>query len=64
MEPPGSLGQTNFLLENSDYPAVFCRGILDTNAVLLWQQSNPNNPPSPILQVFIYNPTNGANLTQ
>jgi hypothetical protein len=60
MEPPGNPGQTNFLLENSGYPAVFFRGVLDIYSVPLWQQSNPNNPPSPILKVTIASPANGA----
>jgi len=62
MTPPGSPGQTNFVLVNSGYPAVFFRGVLDTNAIPLWQQSNPNNSPSPILKVTILNPANGATL--
>ena len=62
MTPPGSPGQTNFVLVNSGYPAVFFRGVLDTNAIPLWQQSNPYNSPSPILKVTILNPANGATL--
>jgi hypothetical protein len=56
----GVPGGTNFLLNANGYPATFYRAILDTNTPPLWQSSNPNIPNSPILQVFIYNPTNGA----
>ncbi len=56
----GVPGGTNFLLNANAYPATFFRAILDTNTPPLWQSSNPSIPNSPILQVFIYNPTNGA----
>ena len=60
----GVPGGTNFILNADTYPATFFRAILDTNTPPLWQQSDPNNPSSPLLQVFIYSPTNGANLNQ
>lgn len=56
----GVPGGTNFLLDADTYPATFYRAVLDTNTPPLWESSNPNIPNSPILQVFIYNPTNGA----
>jgi hypothetical protein len=60
----GVPGGTNFILNADTYPATFFRAILDTNTPPLWEQSDPNNPSSPLLQVFIYSPTNGANLNQ
>ena len=56
----GVPGGTNFVLNANPYPATFFRAILDTNTPPLWEQSDPNNPSSPILQVFIYGPANGA----
>jgi len=60
MAVPGSPGQTNFLLPNWGYTAVFFRGVLDTNNPPLWQASNPNIPGSPILNVTILSPANGS----
>jgi len=60
----GVPGGTNFILDANPYPATFFRAILDTNTPPLWEQSDPQNPPSPLLKVTILNPANGANLTQ
>ncbi len=35
-------------------------GLLDTNAVPLWEEANPGTPGSPILQVTIKSPANGS----
>jgi len=59
---PGNVGQTNFLLANWEYPTVFFRGLLDTNAVPLWESANPANPTSGILHVTIASPANGSSL--
>jgi hypothetical protein len=59
---PGTIGETNFLLPNWEYPTVFFRGLLDTNAVPLWESANPGNPASPILNVTIASPANGSSL--
>jgi hypothetical protein len=55
----GTVGQTNFLLPNWQYPAVFFRGILNTNTVPLWEAADPNNPTS-VLRITIASPANGA----
>jgi hypothetical protein len=60
MTPPGSPGQTNFLVANSGYPAVFFRGALDTNNPPLWENANPNNPGTNLLKITIASPANGA----
>ena len=60
----GVPGGTNFLLNAQGYQSAFFRAVLDTNAVPLWEQSDPNNPSSPILTVTITSPANGANLNQ
>lgn len=60
----GVPGGTNFLLDAEGYPSAFFRAVLDTNAVPLWEQSDPNNPSSPILTVTITSPANGANLNR
>ena len=59
MAAAGNPGQTNFVLPNWGFTTVFFRGLLDTNAIPLWKQSNPDNPPSPILNVTILSPANG-----
>lgn len=58
----GNIGQTNFFLSNWGYPTVFFRGLLDTNAVPLWESANPNNPASGILKIIIASPANGSTL--
>ena len=58
----GNIGQTNFLFGKLNYPAVFYRGLLDTNAVPLWENANPSNPGTNILKVTIASPANGSNL--
>lgn len=60
MAAVGNIGQTNFLLANSGYPAVFFRGLLDTNVPPLWENANPNNPGTNILKITIAGPANGA----
>jgi hypothetical protein len=60
MAAAGNPGQTNFSLANWGYPAVFFRGLLDTNAVPLWEEANPDKPGSKVLSITIANPTNGA----
>ena len=60
MEPPGSPGQTNFILANSGYPAVFFRGVLDTNNPPLWENATPNSPGTNLLKVTIASPANGS----
>lgn len=60
----GVPGGTNFLLGADTYQTTFFRAILDTNAVPLWEQSDPNNPSSGILKVTIASPGNNSNLNQ
>lgn len=56
----GVPGGTNFILDADGYPATYFRAVLDANTVPLWEAANPSNTNSPILQVFIYGPANGA----
>ena len=58
----GNIGQTNFILSNWTYPAAFFRGLLDTNAVPLWEAANPSNPTNGILKITIASPANGSTL--
>ena len=58
----GNIGQTNFVIGKLNYPAVFYRVLLDTNAVPLWENANPGNPGTNILKVTIASPANGSNL--
>ena len=57
----GTIGQTNFILPNWEYPSVFFRGLLDTNVVPLWEAANPSNATN-ILKITIASPANGAML--
>ncbi len=57
----GNVGQTNFILSNWTYPAAFFRGLLDTNAIPLWEAANPSNPTN-ILKITIASPANGSTL--
>ena len=61
---PVTPGQTNFLLNLSDFdsPTVFFRTLLDTNAIPLWEAADPNNPATGILKVTIFSPANGSTL--
>jgi len=58
----GAIGQTNFILPNWEYSTVFFRGLLDTNAIPLWEAANPNNPGTNILKITIASPANGSSL--
>ena len=60
MAPPGSPGQTNYLLKNTEFSTVFFRGVLDTNNPPLWENANPSNPGTNLLNVTIASPANGA----
>jgi hypothetical protein len=57
---PGAIGQTNFLFANWGYPAVFFRGVLDTNNPPLWENASPNSPGTNLLKITIASPANGA----
>jgi hypothetical protein len=60
---PGSIGQTNFLLNKSQFSAVsnvFFMGLLDTNTPPLWENANPSNHGTNILKITIASPANGA----
>ena len=57
---PGGVGQTNFILPNWEFPAVFFRGLLETNGIPLWEAADPNNSTNGILTITIASPANGA----
>jgi hypothetical protein len=58
----GNIGQSNFILNMNGLQTGFFYGVLDTNAVPLWEEANPGTPGSPILQVNIISPANGSTL--
>ena len=60
----GTPGQTNFNVNMAEYQSGFFEGVIDTNAIPLWEAADPNNPGAGILTVFIDSPTNKATLTQ
>jgi len=58
----GNIGQSNFTLNMNGLQTGFFYGLLDTNAVPLWEEASPGTPGSPILQVTIKSPANGSTL--
>ena len=60
----GVPGGTNFVVDADTYSATFFRVVLDNNAVPLWEAANPSITNSPLLNVIIASPANGANLSQ
>lgn len=58
----GTPGQTNFTVNMGLYQAGFFAGILDSNAIPLWEAADPHNQSTGILNVWIDSPTNGATL--
>lgn len=58
----GNIGQSNFVLNMNGLQMGFFYGLLDTNAVPLWEEASPGTPGSPILQVTIISPANGSTL--
>jgi hypothetical protein len=56
----GTPGQTNFNLNMGIYQSGFFEGVLDTNAIPLWEAANPTNSSLGVLTVLIDSPTNGA----
>lgn len=58
----GNIGQSNFVLNMNELQTGFFYGLLDTNAVPLWEEADPGTPGSPILQVTIISPANGSTL--
>ncbi len=58
----GNIGQSNFILNMNGLQTGFFYGLLDTNAVPLWEEADPGTPGSPILKVTIVSPANGSTL--
>ncbi len=58
----GNIGQSNFVLNMNGLQTGFFYGLLDTNAVPLWEEASPGTPGSSILKVTITSPANGSTL--
>jgi len=57
----GTVGQSNFIVDGSGFPAGFFRvALIPSTSVPPWEAANPDDPNSPILSVNIVSPANGS----
>ena len=57
----GNTGQTNFLLDMSEFSSGFFKVLLEsTNGIPPWKAADPNNPSLGVLAVTIDSPTNNS----
>jgi hypothetical protein len=57
----GAVGQSNFTIDASGFPALFFRAaLISITGVPPWEAADPSDPNSPILSVNIVTPADGS----